>query len=206
MNKKLVIFDFDGVLVNTSEIGHTLHSAANPNLTREYFASLSHGNFMENLEKAIAEDDYKVQEDWEDLYHGELLKLDSHDVIRGLILDLATKYQLAVVSSSQSYHIEAFLEREGVRQHFSDILGSDVAYSKVTKISDLLKKYKVSPDDAVFVTDTLGDIREGTACSVASIGVTWGTHDRDTLFEGAPYAIVDTVPLLEEAVHEVLAG
>jgi phosphoglycolate phosphatase-like HAD superfamily hydrolase len=205
MNKKLVIFDFDGVLVNTSEIGYTLHTEANPNLTREYFANLSHGNFMENLEKAIAEDEYKVQEDWEDLYHGELLKLDSHDVIRGLILDLATKYQLAIVSSSKSYHITAFLEREGVRERFSDVLGSDVAYSKVQKISDLLKKYSVRPENAVFITDTLGDIREGTQCDVASIGVTWGTHDRDTLFEGAPYAIVDTVPLLEEAVHEVLA-
>ena len=72
--------------------------------------------------------------------------------------------------------------------------------SKVIKINGLLKKYGHDPKDALFITDTLGDIRDGTACGVATIGVTWGNHDRETLKKGEPYAIVDTVPELEAEI------
>jgi phosphoglycolate phosphatase len=181
--KKLIIFDFDGVLVQTADIGYLLHLQANPHLDREYFARFSLGNFLENMNRAIAEDGYIVQENWEDLYREQLLKLEPHDVIRALILDLSTTYRLAIVSSSLSSHIRAYVEQEGIAHCFEHVLGSDVAISKVLKINDLLKHTETPATDAVFITDTLGDVRDGTTCGVDCIGVTWGggTRPRDTL-------------------------
>lgn len=201
-DKKLVIFDFDGVLVRTSDIGYILHTNANPHLSIEYFNDLSNGNFVENLNRAIREDGYRVQENWEDLYHDELLKLSSHDVIRGLVHDLVAKYALIIVSSSQSYHIRDFVKQEGLDGCFEEILGSDVDSSKVVKIRRALMERNLTPSDAVFVTDTVGDLREGRECSVACIGVTWGHHSRERLMEGNPYAVVDTVPELETAIEK----
>ncbi len=123
-----------------------------------------------------------------------------------LVGTLAKKYQLAIVSSAQNNQINSFLTTEGIAEYFSEILGVDSDVSKIKKISGLLVKTKTKPENAVYVTDTVSDIRDAAACNVASIGVTWGTQDEDTLFEGAPYAIVDTAALLEAAIEEVLAN
>ena len=40
-NKKLVIFDFDGVLVNTVDLAFDLHKKHNPTSTKEIFHSLN---------------------------------------------------------------------------------------------------------------------------------------------------------------------
>ena len=200
MARKLIIFDFDGVLVRTAEIGYLLHSELNPTFSREYFARLSLGNFLENMNRAIAEDGYKVQEDWEGQYHEKLMQLEPHEVIAALIKDLGDSYRLAIVSSSLSYHIRAFLKKEGIEQCFADVLGSDVHQSKVVKITGLLAESGARAAETLFVTDTLGDIREGNACGVVSIGVTWGTHDRATLEEGHPLAVVDTVFELRDEI------
>ena len=52
-NKKLVMFDFDGVLVNTLDIRYRLHKDVNENLTFERFNSFSEGNFHEEMAKAV---------------------------------------------------------------------------------------------------------------------------------------------------------
>ena len=149
MNKKLVIFDFDGVLVNTTVDTKTLYE---------------------------------------------------------LVHKLSASYVLTVVSSAHSDQITSFLIQEGIVECFQEILGVDSEVSKEKKITNLLKRNKTKPENAVYVTDTVSDIRDAAQCNVASIGVTWGTQNEDTLFEGAPYAIVDTVPLLESAIEEVLAN
>lgn len=199
-NKKLVIFDFDGVLVNTIDLAFYIQKKHNPDITKEYFHSFNNGNFFENYNKAIEEGKVKDIPDWEEHYLKGLLELNSHDVIQKLVLDLASQYNLAIVSSTTSPHISKFLEQEKIRSCFSEILGTDVHQSKVVKIKKLLEDYKISPEDTVFVTDTLGDMREGNECGVKSIGVTWGAHDRETLEKGEPVAIVDDVLGLEEAI------
>ena len=198
-DKKLIIFDFDGVLVN---IGYVLHEEANPTLPREYFTRFSDGNFLDNMNRAIREEGYVVQKNWEDLYNRELLKLSSHDAIDRLVRSLAEKYELVIVSSSLSRHINDFIAKESLEGCFAEVLGSDAHTSKVVKITDLLKRRTLSPDETLFITDTLGDVRDGATCGVASVGVTWGTHDRETLEKGDPCAIVDTVPELEDAIRK----
>lgn len=201
-DKKLVIFDFDGVLVNTSDLALALHAESNPHLPPEYFYKLSDGNFHENLERAIKEDGYIVQSDWYERYGVGLADLTTHDVIANLIRDLSAKYQLAIASSMQEPYIEKVLEREGIQSHFPDVLGEYAHKNKTLKIKGLLDKYSLSPDEAIFVTDTIGDIREGRAAGVQSIGVTWGNHSRERLQSESPYIIVDTVPELEAAIEK----
>ena len=74
---------------------------------------------------------------------------------------------------------------------FLKVLGSDIHTSKVEKMKFLLGEYQLSAQDCIFITDTLGDIREAAHVSIQTIGVTWGFHDRQTLLSGDPYRIVD---------------
>lgn len=201
MQKKLVIFDFDGVLVNTADLCFEVHLRANPDLTRERFDSFSHGNFVENVSRAVAEGTFVPQDDWYDQYTKGLIALSSHDVIRFLVEDLSEEYALAICSSMREAPILQFLEKEGIRDCFSDVLGTDTSISKVVKIRHLLEKHSVSPEQALFITDTLGDIRDGNTSGVSSIGVLWGSHDRETLEKGNPFFIAETVAELRDAVE-----
>lgn len=120
------------------------------------------------------------------------------------ILSLYPKYLLAIVSSSSSKYIKSFLTEEKIEKCFNDILGSDLFLSKVKRINNLLEKYKISPENVIYITDTLGDIREAKECNVKSIGVTWGVDDKKTLEKGHPIAIIDEPMDLFEAIKNVL--
>ncbi len=199
--KKLVIFDFDGVLVNTTDLTFALHKKANPGFTKEIFQSFEEGNFHENYWKAVEEGRHVHPERFFEDYGDGIIHLSTHDVINHLITDLFQKYELIVCSSMESRYIDKKLTSENIRNNFSEILGMDVHRSKVVKINKALHERGILPTDAIFITDTIGDIREGRECGVSSIGVTWGMQNRTKLESENPFAVVDTVQDLEQAIE-----
>ena len=58
--KKLVIFDFDGVLVNTIEFCFSGHKKSNPDLTFEKFQSFCDGNWHDGLCKAVEDGSHTI--------------------------------------------------------------------------------------------------------------------------------------------------
>src|SRR6185369_6110369 len=128
------------------------------------------------------------------------------EILHNTILSLAPENRLAIVSSTNGSFIQDFLAKEGLLQYFSDILGSDVHISKTLKIRMILEKYNIMPVDAVFITDTLGDIKEANECGVRSIAVTWGLHDRSVLERGEPAKIVDDPQNLLKSIKEIQNG
>jgi phosphoglycolate phosphatase len=171
-------------------------------MTREYFNNLSSGNFLENFEKGIKNDGLIHSEHFFEKYNEGISNISTHDVINQLILNLHKDYELVICSSMESKYIIQKLEKENIRHCFSEILGMDVHRSKVVKIKSILAKNTFDPSNIVFITDTTGDVLEGRECSVASIAVTWGNHNRDRLLSVQPYAVVDTVPELEQAIEQ----
>ncbi len=203
-NRKLVMFDFDGVLVNTIDWSFDLHKEHNPLFTREKFNSFTLGNFLDGMEKAVKEDNHVVPSDWGARYSENLLHLSIEDILRNSIIKLSGRYILAIVSSSSNQYIEEFINKEKISECFSDISGANIHKSKVVKIKSLLDKYSIDPSNAVFITDTLGDVREANECGVSSIGVLWGQHDKATISKGNPATIIENPQDLLEAVEDVL--
>lgn len=134
----------------------------------------------------------------------EIQKINIHDAIHKAVLALSKNYILAIVSSTASYLIEEFITKENLRENFSDILGIDVNSNKTIKINSLLEKYKINPKDAVFITDSLGDILEAAKCDVKSIAVTWGLHDKETLEKGNPVVLIGNPEDLHDAIQDVV--
>ena len=199
-NKKLVIFDFDGVLANTLEFAFLLHKENNPTFTWEKYQKFGMGNFFDSMNKFINGEIHIVPKDFDDKYKEKIEKINVVDTLHETVLSLKKDYILALVSSTNSSVIDKFLVKEKLRDCFSDILGLDVAQDKTVKIKTLLEKYNINIDDAVIITDTVGDIKEGEACGVKSIGVTWGLHTREILERGNPITIIDDPKDLLDAV------
>lgn len=204
-NKKLIIFDFDGVLVNTVNLWFDIHKQVNKDHTWEEYQVMSHGNFINEQKNLVEKGSYIHNPTGEEQYEKALHKEYSvGDILHDAILHLANSYTICIVSSGSNKIISGFIKKENLDTCFSDILGWENHSSKVVKINSLLEKYNFKSEDAVFITDTLGDIKEGNECGVACIGVTWGLHDNEILSKGNPKAIIDNPQDLVPTIENVL--
>lgn len=204
MKDKLVIFDFDGVIVNTHDVSFGLNQKTNPHLTPELYSQMSHGNFYASFESDTPLLKFIANPTFSEEYGRAIQTLPPPQGINEMIVSLSKNHHLSIVSSADETCIANFLKKEELVTYFNEILGANVHKSKVIKLQKLLNKYDFKKEQAVFITDTLGDIKEAHEVGIKSIGVLWGLHDRETLARGNPEIIIDVPLLLEQTIEKVL--
>ena len=116
--KKLILFDFDGVLVNTADIGYEMNKPLIRDLTREEYLNLFKGNVYAEAEKLKARAT-NPNFDADGMYRDYLIKMNSDQAIERLIRSLADHYMMSIVSSSLGSSIEAFLTKHVLRKYFN---------------------------------------------------------------------------------------
>lgn len=203
MNKKIVIFDFDGVIADTFSLCFKIVDSREY-ITEPEYRRRFEGNVFDAKRKF--KDPNTTLESFDAHYAPEVMKCETFKGIADAIKALSEKYTLVIVSSTDTVSIDSYLKSVNLRHYFKEILGSDVDRSKVKKIQTVLKDYKAEPADAIFITDTLGDIKEGDHCEVESIAVTWGYNHAEVLKRGRPYAIVNEPAELVQKVTEFLSS
>lgn len=187
MQRKIIIFDFDGVIVDTFSLSFNITNSREY-ITMEEYKGRFEGNIYDS--KPRFKENASTMDGFFTYYEPQLMKCRPVQGITDVIKSLSEKYDLIIVSSTISPIIASYLESVNLASYFKEILGSDVDRSKVVKINRILKDYSINPTDIIFITDTLGDIREGKHCDVDSIAVTWGYHQADVLEKGSPFAVV----------------
>lgn len=191
---KAVLFDFDGVLVNTLLMCFEISQELYPHISYENYINLHDGNVYQTFASIGAGDHSKFHT----RYSTHLSKYNIHEDLKNLIEKLSQTTFLGIVSSGSGETIQKHLVRENVDQFFTDVLGYEFHTNKTHKILHILDTHKIEAEDTIFITDTLGDLLEGNKAGVQTIGVTWGWHDRATLAKGNPKHIVDTVGELKD--------
>lgn len=193
--KNLVFFDFDGVIVNTYDMSFDIARILNPQLGSALNDEKYRRYFEGNIHEEIAKEKLRQKNDVTDFFSEYDRRLHAHhrpgDMMDTVIRELASRYALFVISSTPTAIIKKFFAAHELESCFKGILGSDVHTSKTKKIERVLAERHAAPGDCVFITDTLGDIREAEAAGVQSIAVTWGYHPRETLERGKPIAIAE---------------
>lgn len=191
--QRVILFDFDGVIVPTFDVGFQIARMRQPDVTETEYRQRFEGNINDPIKQVTgASSSTLARVDFWSLYTPKLLEREPIQGMKGLVSDLAEHYSLAIVSSTTSSAIQTFLEKKQMSNYFFAILGNDVSTSKIEKITRVIQERKISSSQCLFVTDTLGDLREAEAVAVSAIGVTWGFHDQATLEKGKTIAIVDT--------------
>lgn len=201
LRKKIVLFDFDGVIVDSFDISYQAASKVHPGLTKEEEKDFFNGNIYDAKGEMGEKDTSATDEVFFTEYVPLLFDLVPVKGMAEVIKELSEMYQLIVVSSTISSPIQGYLEKYALARHFDWIMGGDVHKSKTMKIQMVLEQYKARPEDCVFVTDTLGDMREAAVCQVSSIGVTWGFHERERLQKGNFFTLIDRVEEFIPAVQ-----
>lgn len=208
-NKKLVIFDFDGVILDSFQVAFSTLQKLNkkynlfPINTREDFEKIYEGNAWKYYEDKGLIGQMKID------FLNEV-KVEHTNRIRELKLipgmskvfkHLMKNCILTIISSNHSSTIKKLLENNKLDSYVSDILGVEMKGNKEDKINFLLDKYKVPLKYAYFVTDTSGDINEAKETKVKTVAVTWGFHSFNRLINVKPDYLVKNVDDLITVLH-----
>jgi pyrophosphatase PpaX len=101
----------------------------------------------------------------------------------------------ALVTSKNAQELKGFLERfSGAPYVDATVCASDVHQPKPAPESAILacRKLGVEPREAVFIGDSIYDIRCARSADVASIAVSYGAAEREQLASEMPDHLVDT--------------
>jgi phosphoglycolate phosphatase len=213
MNVRVVIFDWDGTLVDSVEhIADSLHQAATdlgyPALEREAYRDIIGLGMVEALEKlypGISRDEMnRIREGYAGYFFSKTTT--PQNVFEGMadvVADLRGSGRSCSVATGKSRRgLDSALVSSGLGSHFEITRCADETRSKPdpAMLEQILNFYGIEPAEAVMIGDTRYDLEMAQRIGMPSIGVEWGVHKRDVLGDYSPHAIVDTVPDLRRVL------
>jgi len=175
----LIIFDYDGVIVDSFEIfmenfilacqKEGVDEIAN----KEDFLKLFEGNMYESMIKKgmSREKILRVVYAMRDSMIKNQDRLKLFDGISEAIKELSVSNKLAVVTSNETAIVKKFLKDRNI-DYFEEIIGSDKEASKVKKIRWLKEEF--SSYECYYIGDTVGDIIEGRRAGAKTVAVALG--------------------------------
>ncbi|KGO85125.1 ABC transporter ATP-binding protein [Flavobacterium rivuli WB 3.3-2 = DSM 21788] len=184
--KKAVIFDMDGVVVNTEPLSHIankkFYDSLGINVTDDVYSTFI-GNSDKNIIQKIV-DRYGVETDKEVLleqclnyYCDEFDNDPNLELMPGvndLIVDLHTNGMILLLASSSSkIKIERVFTRFGLYPYFSHIIsGQDFEFSKPHPaiFMEAVEKSGFTADECIVIEDSTNGIKAATAAGVYCIG------------------------------------
>jgi phosphoglycolate phosphatase len=188
---KLLIFDYDGVLFDTRKVAFNLikkccEKFLKKKITEKDFIEIYKSNFYDAMKKrgATREDIEKIKK----YAMAELSKkqLHVHSGAISAVKKLSKTHTLAVISSNFSNVMRKNLKKAGIADNFDFIVGAEEIEDKKKKIRNLLKQTRISKPESVFITDTIGDIKEAKKAGIKTMAVTWGFHSKKILKDAKP--------------------
>lgn len=213
MKKKVVVFDLDGVLVDSTKLISDFFLVTYPTLTENAFNELLTGNLHEeikkfNLENKPIDKTPEEREARDKEYFQKKMEIPLYAGVPAFLEDLhKTGYILTINTSASDTNCKPLLKKSDILKFFDFIATKDVSISKVEKFKIISEKYGVKPEEMIFVTDTLGDLREADEMGVPTVAVTWGAHDA-SYFKREPHknlvGIVDSIDDLFKTIKNVL--
>jgi phosphoglycolate phosphatase len=195
---KAIIFDFDGVIIDSFHYSKDIINTIFNDLSEKDFRDHHNGNVFE---KPIIPFTETSALEFNEKYLGRV-EMNNSFFKKEELKFLKEKYKLFIISSNRENVIEKFLKKKEL-EYFDEIFGELRHKSKVKKFEILFKKYNLNPDECIFITDTLGDIIESNKVNVKSIAVDFGFHEKERLEIGKPYRVVSNFDEIKEVIKNI---
>jgi len=196
--KKLFLFDFDGVVVDSLDlyedaVNRCLKEIGKPPFRdRQEFLDIFEENFYEGIrDKGVDVAAFmKASAALAPvLDYGRVKPVGEMEPV---LEKLKEQHTLAIVSSNSNYAIRRILSRYHYDRYFEDILGHEFTLSKIEKIGRAAELLNAVLNETFYVGDTVGDIKEAKKAGVRTVAVTWGWHTGERLQLANPDFLLDS--------------
>lgn len=191
----LVLFDFDGVLVDTMQINLDVNRKLfDRDFDIDEYRKLFLGNIYEMLDKDHKDlMDEEVQNRFAEAYGKLLMEMPPFNKVDEMLRMVAEPRRAHIVTSSREEMVSEYLDKHGLLQFFDGVHGKETHTSKVVKFQNILKHEDTMRDNSVFITDTVGDVLEADEVGIDSIAVTWGFHPEEWIKDSPHHTMVHSV-------------
>ena len=194
-----IVFDFDGVLVDTFDASYRAIVNKIPDATIEDFKDLFRGNIYKN--KKFANRDESFYKEFYDFYEKRILDINPNRNVVKTLSSLKENYKLVINSSTPKVYIEKYLKKHNMLDLFDEIMGAETSKSKLEKFELIFDKYNTDKESCLFVTDTVGDVAEAKKIGIETFGVEFGFHDKDELVQSGVFRTFDNFNKLENYIN-----
>ncbi|MCX6730406.1 MAG: HAD hydrolase-like protein [Candidatus Roizmanbacteria bacterium] len=201
LQKKYIIFDFDGTLADTVPVMLTLIQEMAKDIGYEKKITPEDLEWVRN--HTLKEIPKKFGIPWikipflllkgQDRMNKQMFSIPPCKGVLHALKQLKDKgYTLAVLSSNRRDSIQEFILKHNLSPFFDFVHSELNIFGKDKALLSLLKQYKMPLEDSIYVGDEIRDIEACNAIKLDCISVTWGLNAKDALRKfGAKY-IVDT--------------
>lgn len=211
MSSEAVIFDKDGVLINSFK---TVFTAMNQALNHHGYDKLSKEEFRKewwgiradhNIENKLClsrEEAHEIFECYKEKRE-ELVELtEIYPGVDELLGELYGDYSLGVVTSTYKKVAVNLLDNFGISKYLDVVVGGDETTPKPAPDSILkaCEEIKVRPENAIYVGDTDADIGAGKSAGCTAVIVTT-SKTREELEEVNGIIIIDQIQELTEVLN-----
>lgn len=205
---KMVVFDFDGTLVDSiSAIANGI-VLANQKIgikpcSLETAKSVI-GLGFEDMVQIVAPDlPSERYQEYIDIYVKYYREVDPHlELFKGvpeLIQNLKdNSVKVAIATGKTRLGLDRITKRMGIDRWFDDTITSDEAKPKPDPLmlEKLMQRNRLKKEEVVMVGDSVHDVRLAHAAGVDCIAVTFGATPAGTLSALKPKAVVGSIPQL----------
>ena len=209
--RKLVAFDYDGVIVDSMSLNRQITNSVCSELvpeartiTQDDIENLNHMSFQE-VSKIVGVPDEMIPSCLK-LINKRLVEaystLSLFDGIPELVQHLADEgHVIAVVTHNTEKAVYSLMKKYRIDGCFSMILGAESDGEKGEKLMRLQNEFAISPELTFMIGDSVGDIREAKLANARSIAVEWGFQSIKRLKTCNPDFIVGTPEEIKEIVR-----
>ncbi len=227
-SKKLIIFDFDGVIADTfkqayeasilasKEYGFTPFSSKEEfyndlNVTTQTAPKLVLNRFRKHGFIAGAKGIVHQLFNTKKFKHGIvkyfgpiLLQADYFKGIPALLQELYTRSEMVILSNNQASGINLFLAKSNLAKYFTQVHGFEKTMVKTQALDEIIKSHNVKLENVVFVTDMASDIKDARPLKIPVLAVTYGYNTAQKIAKSKPTKIVNSVEEIYPALQQML--
>jgi len=209
MSYSLIIFDWDGTLIDSAGIIVQCIQQASADLglevpDRERASHVIGLGLHDSLRHAVPGLPPERYAEFVGLYRKHFLAREAatrlFPGIEDLLKNLSQTRLLAIATGKSRRGLERALQASGLKAYFSASRCADESTPKPhpAMLLEIMKELKVSGEDALMIGDTSHDMEMARGAGIDALAVTYGAHAEPALRACGPRACVSSVTALGE--------